>query len=88
MRKVYKSDEDLINKLMKTRESSINFDRTWNDKYHLIRCGGCIGPILGHRAEKCRKVGGGYEEALVLRFEREVKSCPKNGDTEVDWSRF
>ena len=31
--------------------------------------------MLGHRAEKCRGVSGGYDDALVKRFETELRSC-------------
>ena len=37
--------------------------------------------MFGHRAEKCRKVCGGYEEDLVKRFEREMRSCLKFRET-------
>ena len=40
MRKVYKTNEDQINQLIKTPESSIDFDRSWNGKYDLIIYGG------------------------------------------------
>ena len=58
-------------------ESGINFDFTWNGRDTFIHCGGCNGPMQGHRAEKCRKVGEGYDEVLVVRFEREMRSCPQ-----------
>ena len=70
IRKAYKTDEDLLHKLINSPEAGIDFDRTWNGVYTLIRCGGCNGPMLGRRAEKCRKIGGGCEEVLVVKFER------------------
>ena len=74
MRKDYKSDEDIINELMKTSEAVVDFDRTWNGKYDFVRCGECNGPMVGHRAEKCRKTDG-YEEALVRKFETQMRSA-------------
>ena len=41
MRKDYKSDDDIIDELMKTPEAVVDFDRTWNG-----RCGDCNGPLL------------------------------------------
>ena len=64
MSKDYKSDEDIIDEMIKTPEAFVDFDRTWNGKYDFVRCGDCNGPMLGHRAEKCRK-NDGYEDALV-----------------------
>ena len=52
MRKDYKSDEDIIDELMKTPEAVVDFDRTWNGRYEFVRCGDCNGPMLGHREEK------------------------------------
>ena len=73
MRKDYKDDADIINELTNSPEAVIDFDRTWNGKYEFVRCGECNGPMLGHRAEKCRK-NNGYEEALVKRYETSLKS--------------
>ena len=33
--------------------------------------------MLGHRAEKCRKLGGGYDEIVVKKFETNLKSAKK-----------
>ena len=33
--------------------------------------------MLGHRAEKCRKNGEGYEEKIVRRYETSMKSSVK-----------
>ena len=74
LRKDYKSDKDIINEFMKTPEAVVNLDRTWNGKYDFVRCGECNGPMVGHRAEKCRKTDG-YEEALVRKFETQMRSA-------------
>ena len=52
MRKDYKSDDDIIDEIIKTREVVVDFDRTWNGKYDFVRCGECNGPMLGHRTGK------------------------------------
>ena len=75
MRKDYKSDEDIFDELMKTPEAVIDFDRTWNGKYEYVRCGNCNGPMLGHREEKCRHKEGVYDEAIVKRYENNMRSC-------------
>merc|ERR1711989_103278 len=78
MRKNYKDDADIMNELTKGMEMVLDFDRTWNGKYEFIRSEECNGPILGHRAEKCRKEGGwgrGLEEKWKNRIgERERRS--------------
>ena len=74
MRKDYKRDDDIIDELMKTPEAVVDFDRTWNGRYDFVRCGECNGPMVGHRAEKCRKTDG-YEEALVRKFETQMRSA-------------
>ena len=56
MKKDCKSDENIINELIKTLEAVVDFDRIWNGKYEFVRCGECNGPMLGHRAEKCRRI--------------------------------
>ena len=33
--------------------------------------------MLGYRAEKCRKFGGGYDEAVVKRFETNLRSSKR-----------
>ena len=48
-------------------------DFTSNGSYTLIHCGGYNGPMIGHRTEKCKKVGIGYEDTLAQRFEREFE---------------
>ena len=65
MRKDYKSDENIIDELMKTPEAVVDFDRTWNGRYEFVRCGDCNGPMLGHREEKCRHKEGGFDEETV-----------------------
>ena len=50
MRKDYKGDPDMINKLTNALEVVVDFDRTWNGKYEFVRCGECNGPMLGHRS--------------------------------------
>ena len=57
MRRDNKSDDDIVDELIKTPEVVVDFDRTWNGTYSFVRCGECIGPMLEHRAEKCRKNG-------------------------------
>ena len=69
MRKNYKDDADIINELTNVTETVLDFDRTWNGRYEFLKCAECNGPILGHRAEKCRQADGGYDEALVRKFE-------------------
>ena len=54
----------------------MDFDRTWNGKYEFVRCGECNRPMLGHRAEKCRK-NSGYEEAVVKKYEVRLRSTLK-----------
>lgn len=76
MRKDYKDDADIINELTNSPEAVIDFDRTWNGRYEFVRCGECNGPMLGHRAEKCRK-NNGYEEALVKKYETSLRSTLK-----------
>ena len=66
MRKDYKPNADIVNDLIKTPEDVVDFDRTWNGAYTFVKCGECNGPMLGYRAEKCRKLGGGYD--VVKRF--------------------
>ena len=73
MRKNYKDDADIINELTNAAEMVLDFDRTWNGKYEFLKCAECNGPILGHRAEKCRKADGGYDEALVKKFETSLR---------------
>merc|ERR1711942_82538 len=73
MRKDYKDDKDIMNELTNSPEAVIDFDRTWNGKFEFVRCGECNGPMLGHRAEKCRK-NNGYEEALVKKYETQMRS--------------
>ena len=58
MRKDYKDDTDIINELTNAAEMVVDFDRTWNGRYEFVRCAECNGPILGYRAEKCRKSNG------------------------------
>ena len=77
MRKDYKDDTDIINELTNAQEAVVNFDRTWNGKYEFLRCGECNGPMLGHRAEKCRKNGDGYEETVVRKYETSMRSSVK-----------
>ena len=73
MRKDYKTNEDIINELLKTPEAVVDFDRKWNGKYDFVRCGECNGPMLGHRAEKCRK-NDGYEETIERKYETSIRS--------------
>ena len=70
-----------MHELIYSPEAGIDFDITWNGTNTFIRCGGCNGPLLGHRVEKCRKTGGGYEEYLVKRFEMEIRGCFKIRET-------
>ena len=73
MRKDYKPDAHIVNDLIKTPEDVVDFDITWNGRFEFVRCEECNGPVLGHRAEKCRKANGGYEEALVKKFETSLR---------------
>ena len=74
MRRDFKSNEDIIDELMKTPEAVVDFDRTWNGRYEFVRCGDCNGPMLGHREEKCRHKEGGYDEETVKRYEKKMRS--------------
>ena len=58
---------------VKTPELVVDFDRTQNGKYECVRCGDCNGPLLGHRAEKCRK-NNGYDDAVVRKYETSMRS--------------
>ena len=77
MRKDYKDDADIINELTNAPEIVVDFHRTWNGRYEFVRCEECNGPVLGHRAEKCRKANGGYEEALVKKYETSLRKTVK-----------
>ena len=77
MRKDYKDDTDMINELTNSPEAVVDFDRTWNRKYEFVRCGECNGPMLGHRAEKCRKNKDGYEETVVRKYEMQMRGAIK-----------
>ena len=77
MRKDYKPDANIVNYLIKMLEDVVDFDRTWNGTYSFVRCGECNGPMLGHRAEKCRKLGGGYDEIVLKKFETNLKGAKK-----------
>ena len=33
--------------------------------------------MLGHRAEKCRKLGGGYDENVVKKFKINLRGAKK-----------
>ena len=77
MRKDYKPDAIIVNNLIKTPEDVVDFDRTWNGTYSFVKYRECNGPMLGHRAEKCRKLGGSYNEAVVKRFETNLKSSKR-----------
>jgi hypothetical protein len=82
MRKDYKDDKDIMNELTNSPEAVIDFDRTWNGKFEFVRCGECNGPMLGHRAEKCRK-NNGYEEALVKKYETQMRSSLRIRETVI-----
>ena len=71
MRKDYMTDENIINVLIKTLELVVDFERTWNGEYEFVRCGECNGPLLGHRAEKCRK-NNGYSKCFQDMIDRGV----------------
>ena len=85
IRKNYKNDADIINELSNRAETVLDFDRTWNGKYEFIRCEECNGPILGHRAEKCRNEGDGYDEALVKKFENSFRRNVKFRDIVIKY---
>ena len=84
MRKAYKDDADIINEMTNIPETVIDFDRTWNGRYEFVRCGECNGPMLGHRAEKCRK-NNGYEEAVVKKYETSLRSALKIRETVISY---
>ena len=60
---------------MKTPEDVMDFDRTWNGSYSFVGCGECNGLMLGHRAQKYRKSGDGYDENIVKKFETQLRSA-------------
>ena len=84
MRKNFKDDEDIINELANSPEAVIDFDRTWNGRFEFVRCGECNGPMLGHRAEKCRKMNR-YEEALVKIYETTMRSSLSIRETVISY---
>ena len=49
----YKKDDEIITELGNELENVLEFDR--NGRYEFFHCGTCGGPILGHKAEKCRQ---------------------------------
>ena len=74
MRKDYKDDADIINELTNAPETVVDFDRTWNGRYEFVRCEECNGPVLGHRAEKCRKVINANKMAEIpFKQDRELE---------------
>ena len=77
MRKNYKADEDIIHELTKTPEDVVDFDRTWNGTYSFVRGREYNGPMLGHRAEKCRQNVDGYDEILDKKYEMQMRSTKK-----------
>ena len=84
MRKDYKDDKDIMNELTNSPEAVINFDRTWNGRFEFVRCGECNGPMLGHRAEKCKKMNR-YEEALVKIYETTMRSSLSIRETVISY---
>ena len=62
---------------MKTPETVVDFDRTWNGKYDFVRCEECNGHMVGHKAEKCKKTYG-YDDALVRNYETRIEKFSKH----------
>ena len=77
MRKNYKADEDIIHELTKTPEYVVDFDRIWNGTHSFVRGREYNGPMLGHRAEKCRQNENGYDETVVKKYETQMRSTKK-----------
>ena len=42
-----------------------------------LRYGEYNSPMLGYRSEKCRKLGSGYDEIVVKKFETNLRSAKK-----------
>ena len=51
----YKVDNEIVNELGLDAENVLEFDV--NGRYIFLHCGICGGPLLGHRAEKCKTTG-------------------------------
>ena len=69
----YKKDEDIMDELKTNPEAWIDFDRSWNGTYHFLKCGKCMGPMLGHNVEKCRERGRVYPGDVVKRYEADKR---------------
>ena len=46
IRKAYKMDENLLHELINSPEVGVDFDRTWNGVYTLIRRGGFLSCMI------------------------------------------
>ena len=68
-------DNEIVNELGLDVENVLDLDRTLNGKFEFLHCGECGGPLLGHRAEKCRQLNGvRYEDVLGKGFEDRLKA--------------
>ena len=69
---INKTDDEIRDKLGHDVENVLDIDRTWNGNYKFLHCGECGGPIIGHRAEKCRH-GERYDPIVVKGFEDKIR---------------
>ena len=67
MRKDYKDDADIIKELTNAADTVVDFDRTWNGKYELVRCAECNGPIFSATDREFSK-GNPYEISYSTPF--------------------
>ena len=71
----YKGDDETVNKLGLDVENVLDLDRNLNRKFEFLHCGECGGPLLGHRAEKCRQRNGvRYKDIVIKGFEDKLKA--------------
>ena len=66
----YKADDEILTKIGLDVENAFDLDRARNGKFKFCLCRVCDGPILGHRADKCRHLNGKtYNGTLVTKFD-------------------
>ena len=64
-----KADDKIATDIGLDVDNALDVDRRWNGRIEFCDCEECNGPMMGHRAEKCRMLGGGYNEDEAKRFE-------------------
>jgi len=57
IRKASKTNDEIRQKLINALENGIKLDWILNRRYTFIPCRECNGPMMEHRAEKCRHAG-------------------------------